>query len=95
MLNYLERESDWMIDFLSFIISFFLLCFLVLIVLVGIKFFHNLANVSQSNSSYDKETDNQLRKNSNENSQADLYMSEENPDDDSLMFPEEFDGDDG
>ena len=31
--------------------------------------------------------------NSNENSQADLYMSEENPDDASLMFPQKFDDD--
>lgn len=80
-----------MIDFLAFIIFFFLICLLFLIILIGVKFLYNLATIGQSNNSYNEETDKQLRENSKEDSQADLYMTEENPDDDSLMFPEEFD----
>jgi uncharacterized protein YxeA len=80
-----------MIDSLAILLGFFLICLLVLIMAIGIKFFYSLVTAGQSNNSYSKETDNQLRENSQEDSQADLYMSEEHPDDDSLMFPEEFD----
>ena len=50
-----------MLDFLAFIIGFFLFCFLVLIVVISVRFFYSLITVRQSNNSYDKETDNQLR----------------------------------
>jgi hypothetical protein len=82
-----------MFDFLSFIIYFFLICLLVIIIFIGVKFFHSLVTAGQPNNSYSEEVDNQLRENSREASQADLYMTEENPDDSTLMFPEEF-GDD-
>jgi hypothetical protein len=80
-----------MFDFLSFIIFCFLIGFLVLIILVGIKFFHNVANVSQSRNSYSEETEGQLTEDSNEDSQADLYLTEDPEDYDNLMFPEETD----
>jgi hypothetical protein len=85
-----------MFDPLAILLGFFLICLLVLIILVGIKFFHNLANVSQSNNSCSEETDKtdeQLRENSRKDSQADLFMTEEPEDYDNLMFPEEFDDD--
>lgn len=80
-----------MFDFLSFIISFFLLGFLVLIIFFCVKFFYSLVTAGKSNNSYNEETDNQSRQNSREDSQADLYMTEEPEDYDNLMFPEEFD----
>jgi hypothetical protein len=82
-----------MFDLLTLIISFFLLGFLVLSLLVVIKFFQSLVNAGQSNNSYCEESNKQLREDSQENSQADLYMSEEPENYDNLMFPEEF-GDD-
>lgn len=83
-----------MLDFLSFIIGFFLISLIVLIVLIGIKFFHSLATAGQSTSTYNEETDNQLIEDSREDSQADLYMTEEPENEDNLMFPQEFDDDD-
>jgi hypothetical protein len=82
-----------LIDVLAFILGFFLICFIGLIIWVGIKFFGSLFTAGQSNNSYSEKSDKQLREDSREDSQADLYMSEENPDDDSLMFPKEFDDD--
>lgn len=83
-----------MFDFLSCIISFFLLCFLVIIIIIGIRFFYSLVTVGQSSSTYSEETDNQLIEDSREDSQADVYMTEEPEDYDNLMFPEEPDDDD-
>jgi lysylphosphatidylglycerol synthetase-like protein (DUF2156 family) len=78
-----------MFDFVSVIISFFVLGFLVLIILVIIKFFHSLVTAGQSNNSYDKENDNEIKKSSREDSEADLAMTTD--DEDSWMFPPEFD----
>ncbi len=59
-----------MIDFSAFIISLFLIFFLfgviVLIIWVGVKFFYSLVTVGQSSGTYDEETDNQPRQDSNE-----------------------------
>lgn len=77
-----------MIDILAITIGFFLI---VILILIGIKFFFNLANISQSSNNYREETDNQLTENLREDSQADLYMTEEPADYGNLMFPEEFD----
>jgi hypothetical protein len=82
-----------MFDFLSFTIFFFLLGVIVLTLWVGIKFLYSLVSAEQSSCNSSEETNKQLNENSREDSQADLYMSEENPDDDSLMFPEEFSDD--
>ena len=82
-----------MIDFLALIIGFFLISCLILIILFCVKFLYSLATLGQSNNTSNEETDKQLLDDSKEDSQADLYMSEENPDDNSLMFPEEFDDD--
>lgn len=74
-----------MFDFLAFIIGFFLISFLVLIILIGIKFFCNLANIGHS-----KETDNQLIESSKEDSQADGLLGIGESDDYSdILFPEE------
>ncbi len=72
-----------MIDCIAFIISFFLIPFLILIILIGVKFFYSLVTIGQSNNNCNEETNKQLIENSKEDSQADLYMSEENPDDNS------------
>ena len=66
-----------MIDPLALILGFFLICFLVLIILVGVKFLYNLATIGHSNNSYNEETDKQLTEDSKEDSQADLYMTED------------------
>ena len=76
--------GDWMFDFLSFIIFFFLLGFLVLIIVITIKFFHSLVTAGQSTSTYDEESDNQLRENSIEDSQGDGLLLFDDP-----LFPEE------
>jgi hypothetical protein len=76
-----------MFDPLAFIIDFFLISFLVLIILVGIKFFCNLANIGQFNNNYNEKTNKQLVKDSKENSEADLAMTTD--DEDSWMFPPE------
>jgi len=78
-----------MIDFLAFIIGFFLISFLVLIILAGVKFLCNLASIGQSSNSYYEETKNQLVESSREDSEADLAMTTD--DEDSWMFPPEFD----
>jgi hypothetical protein len=80
-----------MIEFLALIIGFFLTSLIVLIILIGVKFFHGLITAGQSSNNYSEEIDNQLRENSKEDSQADLYMSGEPEDYGNLMFPEEFD----
>jgi hypothetical protein len=79
-----------MLDFLALIIIFFLISFLVFIILVGVKFFHNLVTIGQSNNSYsEEETDKQLREDSNEDSQGDGLVLFDDP-----LFPEERDNDD-
>ena len=80
-----------MFDFLSCIISFFLICFLVLIIIISIRFFYSIVTVGKSNINCNIEADKQLNSDSREDTQADLYMSAAYPVDDSLMFPEEFD----
>jgi hypothetical protein len=75
-------------DFLSLIISFFILGFLGIIVLIGIKFFHSLVTVGQSNDSYNEETDKSLTENSKEDSQGDGLVLFDDP-----LFPEEIDED--
>jgi len=80
-----------MIEFLALLLGFFLISLLIIIILIGLKFLYNLATIGQSNNAYNEESDKQLGENSREDSQADLYMSEVYPDDNSLMFPEEFD----
>ena len=73
-----------MFDFLSFIIFFFLLGFLVLIIVITIKFLLGLLTAGQSTSTYDEESDNQLRENSIEDSQGDGLLLFDDP-----LFPEE------
>ena len=77
-----------MIDFFSLFFYFIAMCFIVLIVVIGIKFFHSLLTAIQSTSTYIEESDNQLRENSREDSRADGLILF----DDSL-FPEEFNED--
>lgn len=77
-----------MIDF-SLFFCFIGICFIVLIVVIAIRFFQSLVTVGQSTIRYNEETDNQIKENSREDSQADLYMTEEPEDYDNLMFPEE------
>jgi hypothetical protein len=66
--------------------SFFLICFIVLIIIIGVKFFHSLVTAGQSNNSYNQETDKQLREDSREDSQGDGLVLFDDP-----IFPEEFD----
>ncbi len=68
---------------------FFLIGFLVLIILVGIKFFYSKLTVGQSTSTYNEESDNQLREDSIEDSQGDGLVLFADP-----LFPEESDDDD-
>ncbi len=77
-----------MFDFLSFIIFFFLLGFLVLIIVIAIKFFHGLLTAGQSTSTYNEKTDNQLRENLIEDSHGDGLLLFDDP-----LFPEESDED--
>lgn len=81
-----------MYDFSALTTGFFLLGFLVLIILIGFKFISRLAAFGQSSNNYSEETDKQLRKDSREDSEADLAMTTE--DDNSWMFPPEFEDDD-
>jgi hypothetical protein len=76
-------------DFLTCIISFFLICLLTLIILVGVKLLYNLATFGKSNNSYSEETSTQLIENSNEDSHGDGLVLFNDP-----LFPEEFDKDD-
>lgn len=81
-----------MLDFLSFIIFFSFLGFLVLVIWLGIKLFSNIVNAGQSSSSYSEEYTKQLRQNSIEDSQGDgLFIANDDSED---LFPEEFDDDD-
>jgi lysylphosphatidylglycerol synthetase-like protein (DUF2156 family) len=77
-----------MFDFLALVLGFFLVCILILIILVGIKFFCNLASVGKSKNSYNEETGKQVIEDSKEDSEADLAMTTD--DEDSCMFPPEF-----
>ena len=77
-----------MIDSLALVIGFFLVCIIVLIILVGVKFLYNLATIGQSKNSYNEESDKQLIGDSREDSQADGLMLFDDP-----LFPEEFDED--
>jgi hypothetical protein len=77
-----------MIDFLALVIGFFLISFLILIILIGVKFFYNLATIGQSKDNYSEETDKQLIEDSREDSEADLAMTTD--DEDSWIFPPEF-----
>jgi len=89
MQRYLERGNNQsMIDILSFIIFFFLLGFLVLIILVGVKFLHSLFTIGQPINNYNEEEDKQLREDSNEDSQGDGLILFEDP-----LFSEEIDED--
>ena len=78
-----------MFDLLALIIFFFLISFLVLIIGVAIKFFHGLLTARQSTSTYDEESDNQLRENLIEDSHGDGLLLFDDP-----LFPEEFNEDD-
>jgi anionic cell wall polymer biosynthesis LytR-Cps2A-Psr (LCP) family protein len=78
-----------MIDFLAFIIGFFLVCILIFIILVGVKFFYSIATVGQSNNIYNQETDKQLIEDSKEDSNGDGLLLFDDP-----LFPEELDDDD-
>jgi hypothetical protein len=77
-----------MFDPLSLIIFFFLLGSLVFTIWLGIKLFSNLASGSQY-SSYNEESDKQLRQDSIEDSNGDGLVLFDDP-----LFPEEFDEDD-
>jgi hypothetical protein len=77
-----------MFDLLAFIIGFFLICFLVLIIAVGVKLLYSLATIGQSKNNYNEETDKQLKEDSKEDSQADGLLLFDDP-----LFPEEFDDD--
>jgi hypothetical protein len=78
-----------MFDSLSFIISFIVLSFLVLIFWIGIKFFHSIVTAGQSTNTYKEETARHLREDSIEDSQGDGLMLFDDP-----LFPEELDDDD-
>jgi hypothetical protein len=71
-------------DFLPLIIGFFLICLLVLIIVIGVKFFYSLVTAGQSNSAYNEESDNQLREDSREDSNGDGLVMFDDP-----LFPEE------
>jgi hypothetical protein len=77
-----------MFDLLALTIGFFLICFLIFIILVGVKFLYNLATIGQSNNGYNEENDKQLLEDSREDSQADGLLLFDDP-----LFPEEFDYD--
>jgi hypothetical protein len=83
--------GDWVFDFLSLFFDFIAVCFIVLIVVIGIKFFEDLVTAGQSNSGYNEEIDKQLREDSIEDSQGDgLFIARDDSED---LFPEEFDDD--
>ena len=78
-----------MIDPLALIMGFFLICFLVLIILVGISFLYWLFNVkpSEATHAYDtKDSDKEIEEDSLEDSNGDGLMLFDDP-----MFPPEFD----
>ena len=77
-----------MFDTLAFIIGFFLISFVVIIILVGVKFLYNIATIEQSKNSYSEETDKQIIEDSKGDSQADGLLLFDDP-----LFPEEFDDD--
>ena len=74
-----------MVDFLSLIIGFFLISFLIIIILVGVKFLCSLATIGQSKNTYSEEHK-QLRENSKEDSNGDGLVLFDDP-----LFPEEID----
>jgi Na+/H+ antiporter NhaB len=73
-----------MFDFLSLFLDFIAVCFIVLIVVIGIKFFHSLVTSGQSNCTYNEDIDKQLREDSREDSQGDGLVLFDDP-----LFPEE------
>lgn len=77
-----------MLDFLALLLGFSLISFLILIILVGVKFLYNLATIGQSNNSYNQETDKQLSEDSREDSNGDGLLLFDDP-----LFPEEQDED--
>lgn len=81
-----------MFDLLALLLGFFLICIIVPIILVGVKFLYSLATIGQSNNIYNQETDKQLMEDSKEDSEADLAMTSD--DEDSWMFPPEFEDED-
>jgi hypothetical protein len=84
--NTLLGES--MFDILAVIIGFFPICFLALIILVGVKFLYSLATIEQSKNSYNEETNRQFIEDSIEDSQGDGLLLFDDP-----LFPEELDDD--
>lgn len=73
-----------MIDFLAFIIGFFLISLLVLIISVGVKFLYKLVTIGQAKNNYREEIDRQLSEDSKEDSEGDGLMLFDDP-----LFPEE------
>lgn len=77
-----------MFDFSSFFFDFIAICFIVLIAIIGLKFFHSIVTAGQSNNNYNEKTARQLRQDSIEASQGDGLVLFDDP-----LFPEEFDDD--
>ena len=75
-----------MIDFLSFIFDFFAVCFLVVILLIGLKLLHEILKVKipNPNDSSDEQEDNQNEQDSKEDSNGDGLVLFDDP-----LFPEE------
>jgi hypothetical protein len=66
-------------------------------VLIGLSFLYRIFNAKPSETTYTydaTDTDREIEQDSIEDSQADLYLTDEPEDYDNLMFPEEFDDDD-
>jgi len=80
-----------MYDLLAFIIGFFLLCILILVVIVGLKFLYRIFNVKTSEATeptHKQEYDKQLEEESKEDSNGDGLVLFDDP-----LFPEELDDD--
>ena len=80
-----------MIDPLSFFFDFIAICFLLFVILVGVSFLYRIFNIklSEPTHSYDsKDNDNEIEKDSKEDSNGDGLVLFDDP-----LFPEEFDDD--
>jgi hypothetical protein len=75
-----------MFDFLALLLGFILISFILLIVVIGVKFLYSLATIGQSNNIYTEETDKQLIEDSKEDSNGDGLILFDEP-----LFPEELD----
>jgi len=81
-----------MLDPLAILIGFFLICFLVLIIAVGVTFLYRQFTGKPSELTHileDKNVNNEIEENSTEDSQGDgLFIADDDTED---LFPPEFD----